>query len=306
MKEREKVLAVRPGEHTWQPRNDPQRFARHPFNKLVLSQSNVRSIKTGVSIEELAEDIARRTLLQSLNCSSAVSAGALNRHVRDPRRRAALSRAGVAGSRQKRWQDRAHPLRRAYSGLAEEDSHGRERGSGPVASARFNSVPSRRFATRSRDDEIPRGFSSPCVVKQRLRLAAVSETLLDVYAEDRMTWEQLMAFTVSEDHNAPEQVWEALARSYSRDAYQIRQQLTQNTVRVSDSRWCLSASTYHLAGGVILNDLFNDDAAVGCRIPRCSIASRLDLKRDAEPLRARDGVLGIVRRPTTVSTCAAL
>jgi ParB-like chromosome segregation protein Spo0J len=37
-----------------------------PFNKLVLSQSNVRRIKAGVSIEELAQDIARRTLLQSL------------------------------------------------------------------------------------------------------------------------------------------------------------------------------------------------------------------------------------------------
>ena len=37
-----------------------------PFNKLILSQSNVRRIKAGVSIEELAEDIARRTLLQSL------------------------------------------------------------------------------------------------------------------------------------------------------------------------------------------------------------------------------------------------
>ena len=37
-----------------------------PFNKLMLSQSNVRRIKAGVSIEELAEDIARRTLLQSL------------------------------------------------------------------------------------------------------------------------------------------------------------------------------------------------------------------------------------------------
>jgi len=38
-----------------------------PFNKLVLSQSNVRRLKAGVSIEELAEDIARRTLLQSLS-----------------------------------------------------------------------------------------------------------------------------------------------------------------------------------------------------------------------------------------------
>ena len=33
----------------------------------MLSQSNVRRVKAGVSIEELAEDIARRGLLQSLN-----------------------------------------------------------------------------------------------------------------------------------------------------------------------------------------------------------------------------------------------
>ena len=38
-----------------------------PFNKLVLSQSNVRRLQAGVSIEELAEDIARRSLLQALN-----------------------------------------------------------------------------------------------------------------------------------------------------------------------------------------------------------------------------------------------
>jgi ParB family chromosome partitioning protein len=38
-----------------------------PVGKLVLGQSNVRRIKAGVSIEELAEDIARRGLLQSLN-----------------------------------------------------------------------------------------------------------------------------------------------------------------------------------------------------------------------------------------------
>src|SRR5262245_8831146 len=38
-----------------------------PFNKLVLSQANVRRVKAGLSIEDLAEDIARRTLLQSLS-----------------------------------------------------------------------------------------------------------------------------------------------------------------------------------------------------------------------------------------------
>ena len=38
-----------------------------PFNKLVLSQSNVRRVKAGVSIEEMAESIARRGLIQSLH-----------------------------------------------------------------------------------------------------------------------------------------------------------------------------------------------------------------------------------------------
>jgi ParB family chromosome partitioning protein len=45
-----------------------------PFNKLVLSQANVRRVKAGVSIEELAEDIARRTLLQSLSVRAVLDA----------------------------------------------------------------------------------------------------------------------------------------------------------------------------------------------------------------------------------------
>src|SRR6266702_4711691 len=45
-----------------------------PFNKLVLSQSNVRRMKAGISIEELAEDIARRTLLQSVSVRAVLDA----------------------------------------------------------------------------------------------------------------------------------------------------------------------------------------------------------------------------------------
>ena len=51
------------------------------------------------------------------------------------------------------------------------------------------------------------------VVKQRLRLASVSPKLLDVYAEDGMTLEQLMAFTVTADHARQEQVWENVSSS---------------------------------------------------------------------------------------------
>ena len=43
-----------------------------PFDKLLLSQSNVRHVKAGVSLEELAENIARRGLLQGLSVRAVV------------------------------------------------------------------------------------------------------------------------------------------------------------------------------------------------------------------------------------------
>ena len=74
------------------------------------------------------------------------------------------------------------------------------------------------------------------VVKQRLRLASVSPKLLDVYAEDGVTLDQLMAFTVSGDHQRQEQVFERLTTSYDKQAYTIRRMLTEGTVRASDKR----------------------------------------------------------------------
>ena len=43
-----------------------------PFFQLVLSQKNVRRVKAGLSIEDLAADIYHRTLLQSLNVRAKV------------------------------------------------------------------------------------------------------------------------------------------------------------------------------------------------------------------------------------------
>ncbi len=98
------------------------------------------------------------------------------------------------------------------------------------------------------------------VVKQRLRLAAVSEKLLDVYAEDGMSLDQLMAFTVTTDHARQEQVWETLQRSYSQEPYQIRRMLTERTVRASDKRALfVGLDAYEQAGGIVMRDLFQQD-----------------------------------------------
>jgi ParB family chromosome partitioning protein len=89
---------------------------------------------------------------------------------------------------------------------------------------------------------------------------AVSEKLLDVYAEDGMTLEQLMAFTVTNDHARQEQVWEALQQSYDKEPYLIRRQLTESAVRGSDRRaQFVGIAAYEAAGGVVLRDLFEHD-----------------------------------------------
>ena len=74
------------------------------------------------------------------------------------------------------------------------------------------------------------------VVKQRLRLVVGLAALLEIYAEDGMTLEQLMAFTVSADHARQEQVWEAIKDCWQKEPYQIRRMLTETTVRASDKR----------------------------------------------------------------------
>src|SRR6202040_1594428 len=103
-------------------------------------------------------------------------------------------------------------------------------------------------------------FVSPAIVKQRLRLASVSPKLHEVYAEDGMTLEQLMAFTVTSDHTRQEQVWEALSRSHNREAYFIRRQLTEGAVRAADRRaQFVGTDTYEAAGGVVMRDLFEHD-----------------------------------------------
>ena len=103
-------------------------------------------------------------------------------------------------------------------------------------------------------------FVPVAVVKQRLRLASVSPKLLDVYAEDGMTLDQLMAFTVNADHARQEQVFERISQSYDKQPYAIRRMLTEGAVKTTDKRALfVGPDAYQEAGGTILRDLFEQD-----------------------------------------------
>lgn len=236
-----------------------------PFNKLTLSQANVRRIKAGISIEELAEDIARRGLLQSLNVRPVLDAGGAETGLYEipagGRRYRALERL----VKQKRLAKTA-PVPcvvrdPATSILAEDDSLAENIQRAPLHPLdQFRAFQALRDKGQSEEDIAAAFFTSAHVVKQRLRLASVSPKLLDIYAADGMTLEQLMAFTVCSDHARQEQVWETIAGSWSKEPYQIRRMLTEKTVRASDRRaMFVGLDAYEAAGGTVLRDLFQQD-----------------------------------------------
>jgi ParB family transcriptional regulator, chromosome partitioning protein len=195
-----------------------------PFNKLKLSASNVRRIRPDQNIDELAEDIARREdLVQGLNVRPVLDADG--------------NETGTfevpAGGRRYRAIERLVKAKRfpkdglvpcivrdpSTKILAEDDSlaeNVHRVALHPLDQFRaFLDMREKRMS----DEEIAVAFFTTVqVVKQRLRLASVSPKLCEVYADDGMTLEQLMAFTVTGDHGRQEQV---LCRSPHNQLYVV-------------------------------------------------------------------------------------
>ena len=260
-----------------------------PFGKLVLSDANVRRIKAGVSIEELAEDIGRRTLLQSLTVRAIVDDSGVETGMYEIPAGGRRYRALDLLVRQKRLAKTAPiPCVIRESGLPEEDSLAENIQRAPLHPLdQFRAFLALREKGRSEEEIAAAFFVSVAVVRQRLRLASVSPTLLDVYAEDGLTLEQLMAFSVNGDHARQEQVFDQLAHAYSREPYTIRRMLTEGAVRASDKRVQFIGQAYEAAGGAVMRDLFQGDD--GGWLTDVALVDRLvaeRLEREADLVRA--------------------
>ncbi len=261
-----------------------------PFNKLILSQSNVRRIKAGVSIEELAEDIGRRTLLQSLTVRPVRDADGVETGMYEIPAGGCRYRALELLVKQKRLAKTAPvPCVVRDGGIAEEDSLAENIQRAPLHPLdQFRAFLALREKGQSEEEIAAAFFVSVAVVRQRLRLASVSQRLLDVYAEDGLSLDQLMAFTVNGDHARQEQVFERLSQSYTKEPYVIRRMLTEGAVRAADKRaQFIGLDAYEEAGGIILHDLFQGDD--GGWLQDVALVDRLvaeRLEREAQAIRS--------------------
>jgi ParB family chromosome partitioning protein len=263
-----------------------------PFNQIDLSQKNVRRVKNGVSIEDLADDIALRGLLQSLNIRPSCDAdGKETGRYEVPaggRRYRALELL-VKQKRMAKTQPIPCVVKRTSTTSMEDDSLAEN-----VHRENLHPLDQfRAFKTLSDqgldvEDIAARYFVSPNTVKQRLKLATVSPKLLELYEQDEIRLEQIMAFSISGDHARQEQVWERVSSSHMQEPYYIRRLLTETTVRADDRRAVyVGAQAYEAAGGVILRDLFEQDS--GGWFQDAALLEQLvfdKLKVDAEAIRA--------------------
>lgn len=250
-----------------------------PFNRLVLSQSNVRRVKAGMSIEDLAASIARRGLIQSISVVPILDADGRDTGLFEVPAGGRRFRALELLIRQKRL-SRTTPIpcivrERDATILVEEISLAENIERAPLHPLdQYRAFEEMRAKGRS-DEDIAAAFFVPVqVVKQRLRLASVSPVLLDLYADDRLTLDQLMAFSVSDDHARQEQVWEAIKDAWSKEPYQIRRMLTETTVRASDKRAVfIGTEAYQARAALSCAICFSRTTVDGSRTRHCSTAS---------------------------------
>lgn len=100
---------------------------------------------------------------------------------------------------------------------------------------------------------------APLTVQRRLKLANVAPDFIQLYRDEALTLEHLMAFALTDDHQKQQQVWKGLPL-HNRSPQAIREALTETEVSASDplARF-VTVKAYERAGGQCRRDLFSDD-----------------------------------------------
>lgn len=233
-----------------------------PLNKLKKSAKNARKTPhSEASIEAYAASIAAKGILQNLVVepeldSEGAATGFYFVTIGEGRRLAQLLRV------KRKEIKKTEPIRCVIDTM--NDPHEISLDENVT---RENMHPADQFeAFKKLADE--RGFGAeeiaarfgvtPQMVRQRLRLSAVSPRLIEAYRNGEMGFEQLVAFALIDDHDRQEEIYSRL--TYSRDPVTIRRMLTETNVAATDRRALfVGHEAFTEAGGTILRDLFTED-----------------------------------------------
>ncbi|TWA88911.1 ParB/RepB/Spo0J family partition protein [Bradyrhizobium stylosanthis] len=264
-----------------------------PLNKLKKSPNNARKTPhSEASIEAYAASIAAKGILQNLVVEpeldgEGVATGFYLVTIGEGRRLAQLLRV------KRKEIKKTEPIRCVID--TKNDAHEISLDENVT---RENMHPADQFEAFRRLAE-ERGFGAeeiaarfgvtPHVVRQRLRLGAVSPKLIQLYREGNLALDQLMAFAITDDVVRQESVYERL--SYDREPSTIRRLLTETHVAATDRRArFVGLEAYIDAGGTILRDLFTEDRGGYLEdVALLDLLVTARLGREADTLRVAEG-----------------
>jgi ParB family chromosome partitioning protein len=223
-----------------------------PLNKLTAWEGNVRKTQNKAGIDELAASIKAHGLQQNLVVRKdgkkfAVVAGG--------RRLKALQRLAKSGDIKPTCEVPCRITEAADAAeisLAEnvvrEDMHPADQ---------FEAFRDLADKGMPATDIAARFGKSETHVLKILKLARVSPKILKAYRAADITLEDVMAFTVTDDHAAQERVFAAMAPWQG--ASEIRAALTENDIAATDKRVkFVTLKVYEKSGGTTRRDLFSD------------------------------------------------
>lgn len=226
------------------------------LNKLDADPKNVRKKYNPTKLAELAANIDAEGVLQNLVVRAGEKRGRYFVTAGERRRRALLllvEQGRIAKNHPVECKERDGSKATEISlseNVFREDMH-------PVDQFEAFSV---MAAEGKAIADIAAHFSvTEIIVRRRLALAKVSPKLLELHREGKMTFEQLSAFTVCDDHERQEQVWDNLPQ-WDRQAYRIKSNLVTDEVASTDRRVMLigGLEAYEQAGGAVRRDLFDE------------------------------------------------
>ena len=224
-----------------------------PLNKLTLWTGNVRKVRSKDGIDALAASIKAHGLQQNLTVrkdgkSFAVIAGG--------RRLKALQLLAKEGEIKAGFEvpcrivdaDNATELS-LVENVMREDMHPADQ---------FEAFRDLVDAGTPVADIAARFGCTETHVQKLLKLARVSPRIIRAYRDGTLTLECVMAFTVTDDHEAQERVL-AEFNPARNDASDIRATLTEGAIAVTDKRVkFVTLKRYEEAGGPVRRDLFSD------------------------------------------------
>jgi ParB family chromosome partitioning protein len=238
---------------------------RHiPFAQLQLSRLNARIINRDEGIEELAALILSQGVLQNLIVHEIANTGATTAKrqpsygvVAGGRRWRALERLVQEKSIKKTYvvPCRVISIEEALQASVAENSGRRELHPADQFEAFRCMIDSGKSI-----EEVAAAFGvTPLVVQRRLRLANVAPEFVELYRQDSVSLDVLMALAVTDDHEAQRQAWQSLPE-HNRSPYAIREALTVEDIALSEPiAQFVGLAAYEAAGGFVRRDLFAED-----------------------------------------------